>query len=139
MANISLSSTLVNAFLREIQQGHLPDVVHLQRLHPSCADPSPLSLEPFLTCSNKHGDTALLVAAREGHVALLDVLHRQHGVPLGHRNSDGKTALHEAAQSGQERCIEYLVREGAMVDALKRADWWVCQWVWSDCPHICML
>lgn len=56
-------------------------------------------------------------------MSLLEVLHKEHGVSLEQRNSDGKTALHEAAQSGQEECIQYLAREGAVVDALKRADW----------------
>lgn len=120
------SPTLVNAFLREIQQGRLPDVTQIQR-H---SNPAPLPLDAFLTCSNRHGDTPFLVAAREGHVTLLEVLHRQYGMPLEHQNVDGKTAMHEAAQSGQGRCIAFLVSQGAKVDALKRADWWVCQSAW---------
>ena len=54
---------------------------------------------------------------------LLRSLHETHGVPLEHMNSDGKTALHEAAQNSQTECIEYLLEQGAKVDALKRADW----------------
>ena len=122
------SSPLVNAFLREIQRGTLPDVLHLQRQHapstPSTSSPAHFfSLQAFLGSSNRHGDTAFLVAAREGHVALLEVLHGEHGVPLEQRNADGKTALHEAAQSGQISAIRYLLTQGAVLDALKRADW----------------
>lgn len=119
---------LMNAFLREVQQGTLPtDTAAFQALHSphSQRSASPPSLEAFLTTSNKHGDTVLLVAAREGHVSLLQALHEQYGLPLNSTNSDGKTALHEAAQNGRSSCMEYLLRQGAVVDALKRADWWV--------------
>ena len=115
---------LVNAFLREIQRGSLPDVQALQRLH---GFPETWPLDAFLACSNKHGDTALLVAAREGHVTLLQTLHEQYGLSLEQRNADGKTALHEAAQSGQLVSIHYLLGQGAQPDPLKRADWWVWQ------------
>lgn len=127
----SPSLEMVNAFLRVIQHGDLPDVNQLHRLHPHLSH-APLSLEAFLNSSNKHGDTPLLVAAREGHVALLELLHRGHGMSLEHSNVDGKTALHVAAHNGQGNCVHYLLKEGAKVDSLKRADWWVCQWVW---PH----
>ena len=115
---------LINAFLREIQQGHIPDVQQLQYLH--CGKSEilhPFSLDDFLTSTNRHGDTPFLVAARHGHVSLLEVLHKEHNVPLEQRNSDRKTALHEAAQNGQRDCIHYLLKEGAMVDSLKIADW----------------
>lgn len=124
-------AALVNAFLREIQQGHLPDVPHLLGLHPCSPNQPPLTLDALLNSSNKHGDTPFLVAARAGHTSLLEEMHRQHGVPLEHGNFDGKTALHEAAQNGQDQSIQYLVRRGAKVDPLKKADWWVCRWVWS--------
>lgn len=117
------SFALVKGFLREIQQGRLPDITHMQRLHPCSTDHSPLTLDALLNSSNKHGDTPFLVAARAGHASLLETMYRQHGVSLEHRNADGKTALHEAAQNGRDQCIEYLVRQGAKVDALKRADW----------------
>ena len=68
-------------------------------------------------------------------MALLEVLHHRHHVSLEHSNDDAKTAMHEAAQSGRDECIDYLVSQGAKVDALKRADWWVWQWVWPHCLH----
>ncbi len=111
---------LVTAFLREIKDGRLPDPQSLPQVPPAH---TPFTPEAFWTCSNIHGDTPLLVAARHGHVTLLDALCKGCGVPLEHRNSDGKTALHEAAQSGKEECVQYLLSQGAKVDALKRADW----------------
>lgn len=122
------SQHVINALLRDIQQGQLPDPSHyLQTPPPS----QPLSWQALLTSSNKHGDTPLLVAARHGHVSLLQAMHEEHQVPLEHRNSDGKTALHEAAQSGQSACLQYLIQHGAAVDAIKRADWWVGHGAWQ--------
>ena len=118
---------LVNSFLRQVQKGHLPNRQELEILYrtsPSRDLPCP-SLESVINAVNKKGDSAFLVAARHGHVELLRRLHRDHGVPLEHSNADGKTALHEAAQNGQTSSVEYLIGEGAEVDALKRADWCV--------------
>ena len=77
----------------------------------------------LLTACNKHGDTALLVAARFGHQPLLRTLVEVHGVHLETSNVDGKTGLHEAAQQGHSDCVRYLLQKGAKVDSLKRADW----------------
>jgi len=118
---------LVNAFLRQIQKGRLPDCQEIELLCKNVSSealPCP-SFESVINTVNKKGDSAFLVAARHGHVDLLRILHIDHGVPLEHSNSDGKTALHEAAQGGQTGSVEYLVGEGADVDALKRADWCV--------------
>ena len=125
MTSETLSLHLVNAFLREIQlRGVIPDVSALLDNMPSGSSQLH-SLREFLTSSvNRHGDTPFLVAARHGHVTLLEVLHRDHGFSLEHRNHDGKTALHEAAQNGWTECVHFLVREGLDVDSLKKADWW---------------
>lgn len=115
---------LVNAFLREVQQGNVPDVNKLsENLH----IPVSHTLEEMLmTATNKHGDTPLLVAARCGQLDLLRQFHVDHGVPLSQCNSDGKTAMHEAAQYGQIECVRYLIEAGASIDCIKRADWSVC-------------
>ena len=87
-------------------------------------------------CANKHGDTPFLIAARHGHWELLRKLFAEHGVSLEHTNTDGKGALHEAAQNGHTSCANFLIQAGACVDCLKRADWSVftsiqqmCQWL----------
>ncbi len=126
-----LSPELVNSFLREVQQGTLPELSRFLKSH---CPPASLAVDGYvghgievadlLMCTNRHGDTPLLVAARHGHVSLLQTLLEDQGVPLEHTNTDGKTALHEAAQSGQTGCVQFLLGLGAHVDSLKRADWW---------------
>ena len=111
-----LPPELVNAVLRAVQNGALPAVSSLAQSYQ-------IQQADILMCSNKHGDTPFLVAARHGHVSLLREMHVHHGVSLQHTNSDGKTALHEAAQNGQIEAIGYLVEGGSDVDSLKRADW----------------
>jgi L-histidine N-alpha-methyltransferase len=70
-----------------------------------------------------HGDTPLLTASRRGQLEVLRTLLAEHGVPLEHTNTDGKTALHEAAQEGHVDCVRLLLGSGAQVDSLKKADW----------------
>lgn len=107
---------------RSIQAGVLPDLQkHLEQV-------KDLSSTDLLVAPNRHGDSAFHVAARCGHVMLLRRLHEEHGVPLNLVNSDGKWALHEAAQNKRKDCVEYLVSAGMPIDCLKRADWSV-KWV----------
>ena len=75
----------------------------------------------------KSGDGLLHVLARYGHIDCLSLLlmewdGRDH-VNIEQRNLDGKTALHEAAQSSQGETVKLLLSAGAKVDQLKRADW----------------
>ena len=92
-------------FLRQIQCGRISNEV-------GC-----------LHCINKHGDNAMLLAARHGHIHLLKTLHEQLGLHMETSNCDGKRPLHEAAQNGHVECAQYLIEQGAEVDSLKRADW----------------
>lgn len=72
---------------------------------------------------SKTGDSALHVAARTGHLHVLKYLHDECGMNIEQTNLDGKRPLHEAAQYSQPDCVEYLLRQGAAVDSMKRADW----------------
>ena len=72
----------------------------------------------------KSGDRALHIAARCGHVCLLEYL-LSSGADKEISNLDGKRPLHEAAQTGQLECVQCLLKSGAQVDSLKRADWLV--------------
>ena len=104
---------------RTIQAGILPDLQkYLEKVEG-------LSSTDLLVAPNRHGDSSLHIAARYGHVTILRRLHEENGVPLNLVNSDGKWALHEAAQNKNKDCIEYLVSAGMPVDCLKRADWLV--------------
>ena len=118
-----LPDGFVKAFLREIQKGVFPDPKELcerLRIRPSMMESATNGLA---MCANKHGDTPLLTAARSGQLEVLRTLLAEHGVPLEHTNTDGKTALHEAAQRGHVECVRLLVGSGAQVDSLKKADW----------------
>ena len=71
----------------------------------------------------KSGDTPLKLASRYGHHNLVMYLLEEFA-DIEHRDFDGKTALHDAAQNGNSKCVEVLLKFGADVDALKRADWY---------------
>lgn len=116
----SLPTEAVNALLREIQQGNFPDV---EKFRQTYRLPPSTSAESLVTCTNCHGDTPFLVAARYGQVELLRRLHNDYDIPVHHSNTDGKNALHEAAQYGQVNSAHFLIAAGARVDTLKRADW----------------
>ena len=120
-----ISRELVQAFLKAVQHGSLPDPNRLcERLHtPYDSGARLLRTADLAMCVGAHGDTPFLTAARHGHVQLLRRLRVEFDVPLEHSNADGKTALHEAAQASREECVAYLTQAGSKVDSLKRADW----------------
>ena len=115
-----LSSEAINGFLKEIQQGSLLDVTTLSEKYNL---PTSLEFPDLLLCTNRHGDTPFLIAARHGQIDILRTLHEDYNISLNHCNNDGKGALHEAAQNGRVECIHYLVQAGSAVDCLKKADW----------------
>ena len=61
-------------------------------------------------------DTALIIAARNGHAPVVDILLR-HGAHVDVRNNDGRTALMEAARNGHAPVVDQLLRREADVDA----------------------
>ncbi|XP_017890724.1 ankyrin repeat domain-containing protein 16-like [Ceratina calcarata] len=72
------------------------------------------------------GDTALHVAAREGHLNIIRYLCEAFDKPdfrIDVVNKDMKRPLHEAAQFARSDVLIYLIKKGATVDCLKRADW----------------
>ncbi len=79
------------------------------------------------TVSSKHfgrsGDTLLHYAARQGHLDIVEYLIKRVGVDVEVYNNDYKRPLHEAASMSHQACVSYLLREGAKVDSLKKADW----------------
>ena len=71
----------------------------------------------------KSGDGLIHILARCGHVDCLNFLLTKTKVFVDQRNLEDKTALHEAAQFGQDKAVEILLQHGGQVDSLKRADW----------------
>ncbi|XP_041937519.1 ankyrin repeat domain-containing protein 50 [Alosa sapidissima] len=96
--------------------------------------------DPLL--SDHQGQTPLTLAARQGHVGVLQVLldwaHEQHGLEaaaarnmLEHSDTEGWTALRSAAWGGHVEAVRLLLEAGAEVDgcdaegrtALRAAAW----------------
>ena len=79
------------------------------------------------TVSSEHfgrsGDTLLHYAARKGHLDVVEYLIKRVGMDVEVYNNDYKRPLHEAASMSHQACVSYLLREGAQVDSLKKADW----------------
>ena len=71
----------------------------------------------------KSGDTPLILASRYGHENIVSFL-LENSAEIEHHNIDGKTALHDAAQNESISCVKVLLSHGALVDVLKRADWY---------------
>ena len=64
---------------------------------------------------NSSGDTALHLAAANGHRTVVSLLvGSQSDVDL--KNLEGQTALHLAAASGQTDIVELLLDHGAKID-----------------------
>lgn len=78
---------------------------------------------PFL----RHGDnqvSVLDVAAREGSLDMVDAIVQSCPAGLlGSADSDGCTALHNAAQAGEVPVVEALLEAGAAVDPRDGAGW----------------
>ncbi|XP_070709592.1 ankyrin repeat domain-containing protein 16 [Pempheris klunzingeri] len=96
----------------------------LRSLEERIASGGPSALQ---TVSNHHfgrsGDTLLHYAARHGHLDVMEYLIQRVGTDVEVRNNDYKRPLHEAASMSHRACVCCLLREGATVDSLKKADW----------------
>ncbi|XP_014206836.1 ankyrin repeat domain-containing protein 50-like [Copidosoma floridanum] len=72
-----------------------------------------------LEATDRHGQTALNLAARHGYSDVVKVL-LAGGAYVDHADCDGWTALRAAAWGGHTKVVEQLLECGAMVDC---ADW----------------
>ncbi|XP_076751287.1 ankyrin repeat domain-containing protein 16 [Xylocopa sonorina] len=105
-------------FLHACQNGELSRVETLVSKH----DVQDWTLFRYFTS----GDTALHVAARGGHLNIVRYLCEAFEKPdfrVDVANKDMKRPLHEAAQFAHSDVVKYLIKKGATVDSLKRADW----------------
>ncbi|XP_068132075.1 ankyrin repeat domain-containing protein 16 [Hyperolius riggenbachi] len=102
--------------IRCIQEGKL---CQLQEVQKNARLFSELPMKHF----GRSGDTLLHYAARNGHLAVMIYLVEVMGMDVEVVNGDYKRPLHEAASMGHRDCLLYLLRKGAAVDCLKKADW----------------
>jgi len=65
--------------------------------------------------SNKFGETPLMISSIEGNLPLVKSLIRQHKAQINHI---GWTPLHYACAKGHLEVAQYLIANGAIVDAL---------------------
>lgn len=66
------------------------------------------------------GDTALIVALREGSMGVFEVLVNTPGIDLEARANNGDNALMMAAFRGNQAAVDVLLKKGA---AVNRSDW----------------
>lgn len=111
----TLSKKSSEKILRDIQHG---DFSSLQALK---------AKDPHFHWSSiiyqKTGDTALHVAARLGHLTVIDYLLEYAPQTVDVKNQNDKTPLHEASQFGQFESVAKLLSYGSEVNALRRGDW----------------
>lgn len=101
------------------QEGQLCSLEDLITLAPSSAAVETLRSKHF----GRSGDTLLHYAARLGHLGVMEYLIKGLGMDVEVYNNDYKRPLHEAASMSHQPCVSFLLREGAKVDSLKKADW----------------
>ena len=71
----------------------------------------------------KQGQTALFLASRVGHAAVVRVLLACAEVEVNHKVRGAYTALHIAAQKGHEAVVRLLLAAGAAVDQVDEDGW----------------
>jgi uncharacterized protein len=73
-----------------------------------------------LDVSDRLGCTPLAEAVRGGHLHVVEMLHKQCGATLNMNSPEDVTVLHLAAELGQGPILEYLLHNGAHVNAPTR-------------------
>lgn len=71
----------------------------------------------------KTGDSILNTAARTADADSLKYILQNFPQGVNWKNKDNKTPLHEAAQFSRHENVELLIKYGAEINAIKRADW----------------
>ena len=80
---------------------------------------------------NNYGQTALMIAAREGRWAQLEALIK-HGAKVDAKDQDGWTGLMLAAYNGQIQCVKLLIAAKADVNVKTADDWDAAQLAISE-------
>ncbi|XP_040901425.1 ankyrin repeat and protein kinase domain-containing protein 1 [Toxotes jaculatrix] len=81
-----------------------------------------LSLGAEVNCTTAKGYTPLIVAVLHSLHDIISLL-LEHGASATQGDEDEWTALHFAAQNGDDRTVRLLLDKGAVVDAREKAGW----------------
>ncbi|KAG0241203.1 hypothetical protein BGW41_006196 [Actinomortierella wolfii] len=81
--------------------------------------------------TNNQGRTALIAAARYGHVEMVKIL-LDLDADINHQDNDGATALHCAAAYGNLQCIEVLIQRGIDTTIKNQDGWTALAFAFSD-------
>ncbi len=73
----------------------------------------------FINCTNQDGESALFLAAENGHLECVKLLLEYDSNVESTRN-DGKNILMAAASSGSAECVEYLIEQGVILGAVDK-------------------
>ena len=89
---------------------------------------SPDFLRLQYCCYSKSQDNVIHMCSKLGRVDFLEFLRdivapKDFAFLLNLGNVDAKTPLHEASQFSQFGAVALLLKNGAQVDAIKKADW----------------
>ena len=70
------------------------------------------------------GQTGLMMALRQGHTAVVNLLLGQEGIDVNISDCLDQTALHQAAQDGQNsECLSLLLARGDLTASVNQKDW----------------
>jgi ankyrin repeat protein len=86
---------------------------------------------------NADGGAALMIAAQNGHDAMVDTLLK-HGANVNANIGQGRTALMAAASGGHSAIMQTLLQHGAVVDAQDENGWTALTWAARDSGQACV-
>lgn len=114
-----MDENTLKVLVKLTQDGRLDRLEDQIRSRLTCSEAQAVSSQHV----GRSGDTLLHYAARHGHLDVVRYLVEQLGADVEVCNNDYKRPLHEAASMAHKDCVSYLLRKGAAVDSLKKADW----------------
>ena len=80
--------------------------------------------------------TPLMIAAQEGHLPIVQLLHQRYHARANMVDENGSTALHLASQRNKMDVVRYLVQcMGADMEMVRKQDGFTCLIVATYCGH----